>query len=44
MIRQKVAEVVDRLLPKENSGARNEFFCKCQAYSLFNAVVERFNF
>jgi len=45
-VRQKVRAILDKLLVKEapGRGARNEYFCQCKAFHLYDVVVAGLNF
>merc|ERR1712087_389650 len=45
-VRQKVRAILDKLLYKEEAGrgARNEYFCQCKAFHLYDVVVAGLNF
>jgi hypothetical protein len=47
-VRQKVRVMLNKLLIADdgsvNSGMRNEFFCKCKAFHLYDVVIAGMNF
>merc|ERR1712110_558649 len=45
-VRQKVRGILNKLLLSEDSsrGMRNEFFCQCKAFPLYDVVVAGMNF
>jgi hypothetical protein len=46
-VRMKVRAILNKLLLSEDAGsrgARNEFFCQCKAFHLYDVVVAGMNF